>query len=130
MTKIELNLFNESGCKINLSKLKADLIKILSLNLPPDLRQKLNKLDIALILSGSNRLRALNKKYAGKDKTTDVLSFVWQKGKGDIFINLDLANQMIIKRLFVHGLLHILGFDHQTVLAEKTMISLEERILK
>ena len=98
--------------------------------MPPDLRQKLNKLDIALILSGSNRLRALNKKYAGKDKTTDVLSFVWQKGKGDIFINLDLANQMIIKRLFVHGLLHILGFDHQTVLAEKTMISLEERILK
>ena len=86
--------------------------------------------EIGLILTNDKGIGALNKKYRGQNKVTDVLSFNienFTKNKnnlmlGDIYINLDQAKrqatiynvklQTEIANLFIHGLLHLMGFDH------------------
>lgn len=77
-------------------------------------------------------MRSLNRKYRGKDKTTDVLSFSYREGRfshiqphflGDIVISVPRAARQAaiaghpvsreIKILLIHGLLHLLGYDHE-----------------
>ena len=96
-------------------------------------------------------MRELNKKYRGKDKSTDVLSFSMREGEtfpsnekenlGDIVISLDYARRQAkefevsledeIRRLLVHGCLHLLGYEHEGVDEEvaKEMFDLQEKIL-
>ncbi|CZE51500.1 rRNA maturation RNase YbeY [Campylobacter geochelonis] len=83
--------------------------------------------EVELVFVNSVDMQAINKSERGLDKTTDVLSFPFEKMAhfpiGSIVINLDLAQQKAdefshskdaeIALLFIHGLLHILGFDHE-----------------
>lgn len=106
-----------------------------------------------VILTDDKTMKELNKKYRRKNKTTDVLSFSYledlQKRKelwksenmpvGGIFINIDALKRQAeqqglsycreLKILFVHGLLHILGFDHQSKEGKNKMRSAEKGIL-
>lgn len=84
--------------------------------------------DVELSLVSSNQMHDINLKERGVDKTTDVLSFpflsVPHTPLGCIVINTDLAKQKAnelkhsvddeIALLFTHGLLHVLGYDHET----------------
>jgi len=96
---------------------------------------KKKKLFCTLLLSGDNEIKYLNKKFRKKNKATDVLSFPFQtkiefekkikKEKelylGDIIINLNIIkNKNILKvfkmefdRLWIHGLVHLFGYDHK-----------------
>lgn len=99
-------------------------------------KEKDNNLSIALV--GDGRMRKINKKYRGKNKTTDVLSFPSSKvllgkfkignvqkieGLGEIIIclrevkkNAEDFNSTFKKELtkvLIHGTLHILGYDHE-----------------
>jgi len=78
-------------------------------------------------------MRSLNRRYRGRDKTTDVLSFSLREGSfshiqpqvlGDLVISVPVAvrqateaghslNREIVM-LLIHGLLHLLGYDHET----------------
>lgn len=83
--------------------------------------------DVELVFVNSTKMRKINKENRNLDKTTDVLSFplelVYGSVLGSIVINLDLVNEKAsefkhsiddeISLLFTHGLLHILGFDHE-----------------
>ena len=83
--------------------------------------------DIELILTTDEEIRELNKIYRNKDKATDVLSFPLEDMPGmplgSIVISLDTAKRVAnelghsieeeIKLLFIHGLLHLLGYDHE-----------------
>ena len=81
------------------------------------------KLDITLI--DDRKMRSLNKRYRGKDKTTDVLSFAINEAGvlGDIYISLPQAKRQAklynvsikdeLVRLAVHGTLHVLGYTHK-----------------
>lgn len=83
--------------------------------------------DVELNFVDSKRMREINLSERKIDKTTDVLSFpfefVMHVPLGCIVINLDLAEQKAaelghskdeeIALLFTHGLLHVLGFDHE-----------------
>jgi probable rRNA maturation factor len=109
---------------------------------------------LSLNIVGETKIKALNQKYRGKNKTTDVLSFplntlnpaidakIENNGiieLGDIFICLPIAeieaqkeNKKLKKQLellTVHGFLHLLGYDHQTLAQKKKMFSLQEKIL-
>ncbi len=96
--------------------------------------------EISLLLCGDGAMRELNRQYAGKNKTTDVLSFPQEgvhlasgpRALGDIVISLDtvaarcdgVREDMFeeTRLLFCHGLLHLLGFDHQTMQSKKLMV--------
>ncbi len=95
-------------------------------------------------------MRRLNRTYRGKDRTTDVLSFSFREGAfadlhrqvlGDIVICLPTAArqakeagdtlQSEVDRLLVHGLLHLVGYDHERGGAqERTMQAAERRLLR
>jgi probable rRNA maturation factor len=83
---------------------------------------------VNLVVTGSNELRALNRRFRGKDQPTDVLSFVpdpdFVSGlAGDIAISAEIAKQNArrlghstaqeIKILVLHGVLHLAGYDHE-----------------
>ena len=84
--------------------------------------------DIELILTTDEEIQELNKTYRKLDKPTDVLSFPLEDMPGmplgSIVISLDTAKRNVnelnhsieeeIKLLFIHGLLHLLGYDHET----------------
>ena len=84
--------------------------------------------EFSVLLTGDDRLRALNLQFRGLDKPTDVLSFpalpeIANGGGGDLAISLDTASvqaanyghtlQMEVKILILHGLLHLAGYDHE-----------------
>lgn len=102
---------------------------------------ELTDAEIELIFLNSSKMLDLNKKERNIDKTTDVLSFPYAKMPnfplGSVVINLDLADEKSkefkhslddeIALLFTHGLLHILGYDHEIDNGE--MRKMEEKII-
>lgn len=88
--------------------------------------------EVSLLFTDDSKIKALNRDYRGKDSATDVLSFPQLEGPetpltslGDIVISvetalrdtaeLDVSPQAHTLWLFVHGLLHLLGYDHEGV---------------
>lgn len=101
------------------------------------------------MLLGDRSMRELNRRYRGKDRTTDVLSFPMRGGKGpgpasrmlgDIVISVPEAErqaradgetlQRAVDRLLVHGFLHLLGYDHERSEAEARRMEARERRLR
>lgn len=95
---------------------------------------------IELVLVDDATIQQINNEYRGKDEPTDVLSFPIEPFAnaplGSIVISLDTAKRVAkelnhtveteIKILFIHGLLHLLGFDHESDNGE--MQKEEERV--
>ncbi len=83
--------------------------------------------EIELILTNDEEIRQINLSFRGKDKSTDVLSFPLEPlpsfPLGSIMISVDRAKTVAnrlghsveeeVALLFTHGLLHLLGFDHE-----------------
>jgi probable rRNA maturation factor len=100
----------------------------------------------SLTLVNDNVIRSLNRQYRGKDAATDVLSFPLDGSPagavepllGDVVISVDTARrqstdydaplQREIYRLLIHGLLHLLNYDHVTA-AQRRVMRREERRL-
>jgi len=90
--------------------------------------------DIAIAIVSDARIRSLNKEYRRKDKVTDVLSF----DTGDIVIASGVARRQArdaghsyaaeLKILALHGLLHLLGYDHHDPKDGGRMARLERRL--
>ena len=106
--------------------------------------------DLSLIIVGKAKIRNINKNYRNIDRVTDVISFAQidsddydylcdEVNLGDIFINVDRVYLQAkkykhsIKRefifLFIHGLLHLLGYDHMEKEDEEKMFMLQDKIV-
>ncbi len=99
----------------------------IDLDLCEKITEEFTNEDIELVLTDSNQIQNLNKQYRDIDKPTDVISFPLEKMSnspiGIIVINIDKViekskelNHSIndeFTLLFLHGLLHILGYDHE-----------------
>jgi probable rRNA maturation factor len=83
--------------------------------------------ELSLVFIGETLSRKLNKKYREKDRATNVLSFPLTKFSGEIFITPSVAKKEghSVGFLFIHGLLHLKGYDHGD-----TMERAEEKIRK
>ena len=99
-----------------------------------------SKKDIELIVCNNQSIQEINKTYRKIDKATDVLSFPYDNMSilGSIIINNDFVQKMAkeLKHtaqdefvlLFIHGLLHILGYDHEIDVGQ--MREKEEELIK
>ena len=111
--------------------------------------------ELSLIITSDEEVHKLNRDYRGIDSTTDVISFALSENKddtefvtppdrisrlGEVIISYPQAasqareNKQTIKAelawLVVHGLLHLLGYDHQDDKSEAIMRKREDKILK
>ncbi len=100
--------------------------------------------EVALSLVDDREMLKLNRQWAGEDHATDVLSFSQREGGGgtdthllgDIVISIETAARQAGRRalldelahLAVHGLAHLLGFDHATKAEERVMFTYEEKL--
>ena len=115
------------------------------------------EVELSLLITDDATVHELNKKYRGKDKTTDVLSFALEADKrgdasagfvmppgemvhlGEVIVSYPRAVEQAAERkhpvedelalLVVHGVLHLLGYDHDKPAREREMRSLEQRVL-
>lgn len=122
---------------------------LLAENIPPNA-------EVSLVIVGQERIQELNREYRGKDRPTDVLSFslIEQKENetedfinppdglihlGEVIISYPQAvlqadeHQHSIKKemaiLMIHGILHLLGYDHEQPEKAPAMIAREKEIL-
>jgi len=106
--------------------------------------------DLSVLFCGDAEIRALNKQYRNIDEATDVLSFALgetgggPEGErflpGDIVISLETLQENSrhfgvspdeeLRRLLIHGILHLGGMDHATNGKDETMLVLQEKILE
>ena len=110
-------------------------------------RLDLGEPELSILLVNDREMRALNRQYRGIDRTTDVLAFAQQEGAGgspdgllgDVVISVDTARRQArsgrrplgreAERLLVHGLLHLLGYDHERSAREAARMKRKEREL-
>lgn len=110
---------------------------------------KLKNINFNVIIVDNEYIHEINKKYRGIDRPTDVISFALEDYEGenysdvrilgDIYISIDKARSQAIEYnhsiarelsfLAVHGLLHLLGYDHMEKEDEKIMFEKQELIL-
>ncbi|MBN1523666.1 MAG: rRNA maturation RNase YbeY [Spirochaetales bacterium] len=109
--------------------------------------------EVSVMLCSDRIMHQLNMQYRQKDSPTDVLSFSQQEGEGiplheengvcsagDIVISLDTIQRNAEKysismkeelvRVFIHGLLHLEGYDHRSNNTDEPMLRLQEQILQ
>ncbi len=121
----------------NLKKIAASILKALE--------QSPGELSVALV--GDQEMRSLNAKYRKKKKTTDVLSFPADPALtsetgllGDVIISVEQAKRQAKERnhslrkematLLIHGILHLLGYDHERSQRQaKIMVRLEQKLM-
>ncbi|MEK9175504.1 MAG: rRNA maturation RNase YbeY [Patescibacteria group bacterium] len=82
--------------------------------------------ELSVVFATPSFMRKLNKKYRRKDKIANVLSFLIDKSSGEIFLN---RNEKNLPYLFVHGCLHLNGYDHKNDKDAARMEKLEDKIL-
>lgn len=93
--------------------------------------------EISIVITDDDQIQQLNKTYRKKDTSTNVLAFPMQEGQfaditpgllGDVVISCETAQQEAddanisllerISQLLIHGILHLMGFDHETSLKD------------
>ena len=111
-------------------------------------KENLDNVEFNIIIVDNNKIRKINKEYRGIDKETDVISFALEDNDniklpyrllGDIYISIDKASVQAVEYghsllrelgfLSIHGLLHLLGYDHMNEKDEKIMFDRQELIL-
>jgi len=128
--------------------LKAFVLKVLQY-------LKKDKWDVSILLCGDKTMKDLNTIYRGKKESTDVLSFAFGENRdfpaeakthsqrhipGDIVISLETMRENArrfnieedeeLRRLLIHGILHLDGMDHKTNDETEPMLIVQEKILE
>jgi probable rRNA maturation factor len=111
---------------------------------------KLRNANMTLVLTDNSSIRVINKKYRKKDRPTDVISFAFRDSAfpapgrgveelGEVYLSLEQAwlqrdcsvsFRDEVKRLLLHGILHLIGYDHEKSKREEDrMRKMEDEIL-
>lgn len=108
--------------------------------------------ELSILLCDDETIRELNRRYRAQDKPTDVLAFAMREGEpmelsdegtasmlGDVVISLPTATRQARERgrpivqevtfLLAHGLLHLIGYDHQSRDEERRMSAMTDVLL-
>ena len=138
-----VGIFNETSEDLKeLENLKKVIDKAIEI-------EEINNVEFNVIIVDNERIHEINREYRHKDMPTDVISFALEDDEsfpgidmrvlGDIYISLDKVYEQSeayghsffreLAFLTVHGLLHLLGYDHMEEDDEKRMFSRQELIL-
>lgn len=140
----KFNIYNETT--YNLEKEEKVIKSILKYMIR---HEKLKKIYFNVIIVDNPYIHKINKEYRNTDIETDVISFALEDEKsenfsnirilGDIYISIDKAKEQAnlyshslereLSFLAVHGLLHLLGYDHMNKEDEKIMFTKQKEIL-
>ena len=113
------------------------------------IKERLENCLFNIILVDNDYIHKLNKEYRGIDRVTDVISFALEDSQdevkldfrvlGDIYISVDKAKDQAkeyghsflreLSFLTIHGLLHLLGYDHMTKEEEEIMFKKQDELL-
>lgn len=142
---------NNAQTKIQLSEISHQIVNSV-LNQVAEVFELSKQTEVSVMFTDDESIRKLNFEYRDKDAATDVLSFALNEGDepdivdgpeemllGDIIISLETASRQAeeyghsmdreLAYLLVHGMLHLLGYDHMTEEDRTEMRFEEERIL-
>ena len=139
---MEYELTNLTNEKVNLQLLDKVVCKVSE-------RLNVNNSFVSVVLTDNKHIHEINKTYRNIDRETDVISFAFMDNDeniksditdlGEIYISLEKAHSQAedynhsfereICFLLVHGLLHLLGYDHMNEKDEKEMFGLQDEIL-
>lgn len=145
---MEISVINQTSEK-NWNRYKKDFETIAAKT--KELLQVEQEMIASIIFVTPKEIHEINRTYRNIDRPTDVISFALMdseddyemmedtKELGDIFININAIREQAeayghsLRRevcfLFTHGLLHLLGYDHETKADESIMFSLQDEIL-
>ena len=145
---ININVFSEEkGWSKKIKRKKIFFDKICKA-FPKKYKFQNKKVSFTLLLSNNKNIKKLNKNFRNKNKPTDILSFPFVKKVvpskktylGDIIISYNFINKPKFQKLelfrkkltktFIHGFLHLLGFDHMKNKDYEKMLKEEIRIYK
>jgi len=113
---------------------------------------QLDNWELSIVFCTNKFIRELNNRFRGKNEVTDVLSFSQSEGEpfpsypnlsktiGDVVISLEMIEtnrettgeswEAELKRLLIHGILHLAGYDHEEAEEEGEMLNLQDRLLQ
>ena len=108
---------------------------------------QMQKQEVSIVLTNDDQIQHLNKIYRGKNRPTDVLAFAMREGDfshlagellGDVIVSVPTARRQAIQHerelmaeitmLLAHGLLHLLGWDHETPAKDRRMRAETDRL--
>ena len=140
---MEIDIFNETNEELDDELKKVHEVLIHGLK-----KLKIDEAIFNVIIVYNDYIHKLNKDYRNIDRETDVITFALEDDKtfnpdirilGDVYISIDKAKSQSVEYghsllrelafLAVHGMLHLLGYDHMNKDDEKVMFTLQEEIL-
>ena len=143
---ININVLSDEKAWSNKLKKKEFFFRQVCSFFPKKYKFPNKKVSLTLLLSNNKSIKKLNKEFRDKNKSTDILSFPLNKKKtlskktyiGDIIISYNFIDKPKSQKLkffkekliktFIHGFLHLLGFDHIKIKDYKRMLKEEKRI--
>ena len=138
----DYKITNEYGYNKDYSYLDGLIIRTLK-------HEKVKNANFSIVFVDLEKIQFLNKEYRGIDKVTDVISFAFEDNDNMVYNNVRFLGEIYIcipkmieqakeyghseerelAFLTVHGLLHLLGYDHMTKEDEEVMFGLQEDML-
>ncbi len=126
--------------KMNISKAAKSTLDTIN-------NSKNDNLEVSFLLTSNSKIRLLNKRYRNKNKSTNVLAFPMNENNfgdnymvGDVAISLQeildeskklkIQKYKYLSKIVIHGVIHLLGYDHKTNEQYEEMNSIEQKVFK
>ena len=146
MIKVSFNVDEPFWVK-EMPLFRKNILKAAKETLNTAYKSKKNNLEVSFLLTSDSNIRLLNKNYRNKDKSTNVLAFPMNQNTfgenyivGDVVISLQkilseskkfkIQKYKYLSQITIHGVLHLLGFDHKSNNQYEEMNKIEQKIFK
>ena len=146
MIKISFNVEEPYWLK-EMPLFKRNILKAAKVTIDTVCKAKKNNLEVSFLLTSNSKIRLLNKRYRNKDRSTNVLAFPMNENVfgdnhmvGDIAISLQkilneskklkVQKYKYLSKITIHGVLHLLGFDHKTNKQYEEMNNIEQKVFQ
>ena len=122
---MDIQFINQTSADIP-EKALLDFLNDCLLKLPTKDKEQLVPIDeLTVVFVGTDQIQQLNKEFRGKDSPTDILSFapVEEKSLGELIVCVEIIEKQAVEHdlslvqeycyMLIHGVLHLLGYDHE-----------------